>query len=180
MAQVTMTVGCPGAGKTTLGRQHLERHPLALQLQLDDFRCALFGSKKRYWRAPEETRRGWSRVLHDTYGMALDAALCLDHELFLSNTHVHLPTFERDLATLRAHAVSVDVLMLDVPLDVLIPRNLAREGDEHIQEETTRQYHAALTAPDAWWRRLEDHLPLARLRTLRWSATAGQLVEVLL
>ena len=158
--RVKMTVGCPGAGKTTWGR---DLEPRTLKLSLDEHRAAIFGLKKLYWDGINENP--WRRrVLHTTWkstlrsairmGLALEADGQESFDIALLNTHLFLRSFEADLTIMKDLGVTPELFVFDAPWEELLHRNAIRPAEDSQHPDDLRTYYDAFIAPDAWWRSL--------------------------
>lgn len=155
--KVQLTVGCPGAGKTTWALAQRNAHVLSL----DDFRIALFGSKSGYWLDIDANL--WRRrILHRVWREALSATALEFRQaeingdktptLILANTHLTPAIFETDVKLLRGFGARVALKVFDTPIEELLHRNAKRDAADQMDPDILRRYHAAFTAEDAWWR----------------------------
>ncbi|TCC55070.1 hypothetical protein E0H73_36300 [Kribbella pittospori] len=140
---MTLTVGLPGAGKTTWARR-LEAERAGVRLTPDEWMDALFGTSEvdgRRWVLESEMLWGVAaRVLE----LGVDAILdygCWSEE-------------ERDLFRTRAHDLGArtEIVVLDLPFDVLWQRIDARNaalpnGTFRITREELDQYSASFDVP---------------------------------
>lgn len=149
MASVILTVGCPGAGKTTYAKD-LARGGW-VNLCLDDFRTALFGSKQFY----HDHNAKWPsmrKLLHDAYDAAVRAALDLDFNIVMSNTHLYPKTFQGLLDELASRGVTPELRIFDVPFAELPRRNAERAFDDRVPVDFLNQCFTDMHADNAWWR----------------------------
>src|SRR5215468_3801250 len=120
MAVMVLIVGLPGAGKTTWARR-LEAERAALRLTPDVWMESLFGTNEvdgRRWVLESEMLWGVAaRVLTLGVDVILDYG-CWSEE-------------ERDLFRTRAQELGAlaEIVVLDLPFDVLWERIDARNGD---------------------------------------------------
>lgn len=158
--RLRMTVGCPGAGKTTWAKSLPDR---TMCLSLDDHRAAIFGHKKLYWDSIAENP--WRRrVLHSTWRATLRSAiretLALEErgappfDIALINTHLFLDSFRKDLEIIQAAPVAPEILVFDLPWETLLERNRTRPAEDRQDPIDLRSYYDAFMDPNAWWRSL--------------------------
>ena len=141
MATLTITRGLPGSGKTTWAR----RQRGAVRVNRDDLRRMLHGGM---------IGLGWAEVQVTVAQRALvEALLRAGVNVICDDTNLR-SRYVRDLAAL-ARAGGADVVIrdfTDVPVDVCVARDTAREPPERVGEDTIRAM---------WKRHLEGRaLPL--------------------
>ncbi len=145
--QVIMTVGCPGAGKTTFATNH---HPDWVVLSLDDFRTALFRDKQVYHDMSAANPR-MRALLNDAYEDSLRTALGYGFSAILANMHVYPASFTSTMALLKRFGVTPKLQVFLVPLDELLRRNATRPISDRVPDEFLRKSFEDMTAPDSWW-----------------------------
>lgn len=154
-----LTIGCPGSGKTTFasGLQH------TVLLSLDDFRTALFGSKKKYWQQvapadePEDFNHPMRKLVRTVYTNALHCTCEQHFDVVLPNTHLFPDNFKEHVEILQSYDYEIKYHLFNVPIEVLLMRNSARfaeKPDDWCSPKYVQRCHKALNAPDAWWRSL--------------------------
>lgn len=146
--QIIMTVGCPGAGKTTFARTN---YPEWVTLSLDDFRTLLFRDKQSYHRQHASNPRMRS-LLNDAYEDTLRTALGYGFNLILANMHVYPNSFASTLAIAKRFGIVPELRVFLLPLDTLLHRNVWRVECDRVPEQFIRDSYRDLNAPDAWWR----------------------------
>lgn len=144
---LTITIGCPGAGKSTWADRNLPAD--CLRLERDRFREALFGSRRAYHdhHFPRETRsevitqcmltamEHWpvdSWAVTDT-GLAYGAIFPFAHFSTCQGMPVRLVIFERSA-------------------EYLLSNNRIRLRDHRIPEDILLEKIAEFNDPEAWWR----------------------------
>lgn len=147
--KVTMTVGCPGAGKTTWASS-LDRRS-TIVLCLDDFRACLFGNRQFFWDEVAFTQ-SWARqyVWRCYCAALLEAVADKLADVVLCNTAIQ--QWERDLRILSRYGIRPVLRIFDVPLPTLLERNKTRPVCECMDEEYIKRAYSEFTADDAWWR----------------------------
>lgn len=145
---VTMTVGCPGSGKTTFAQKC---NPESVVLCLDDFRTALFRDKQFYHKAAADTP-SMRALLNDAYEDALRTALGYGFNLVLANMHIHPKSFESSMTIIKRFGIVPDLAVFKVPLLELFRRNETRPVADRVPEDFLRQMFDDMNAPDVWWR----------------------------
>lgn len=152
-ARVTITVGCPGSGKTTWARS---LDPVDnLVLSLDDFRVAMFGSKQEYWDKVVPVHGNEIRgLVWQCYAAALDRVLTAGWpgHVVLCNTALEFKNIERDLPILHKNGITPTLRIWDLSLLELHERNRNRPAVEHISPDYVERCYAAMFRSDAWWR----------------------------
>lgn len=154
--RVIMTVGCPGSGKTTFARS---LDPMRwITMSLDDFRAALWGSKKAYHRIvntdddPSATH-ALKMMLHEAYFRVLKTALVEGWSVCMANTHLDYRSFRRELGMMRRLGIFPTLRVYsEITLDELIRRNAERPECDRVPVSYLIERFAALHDPDAWWR----------------------------
>lgn len=143
-----MTVGCPGAGKTTFARDNF---PKWVTLSLDDFRTALFRDKQFYHAMHRENPR-MRALLNDTYEDALRAALGYGFSAILANMHVYPDTFASTMALIKRFGITPHLAVFVQPIDILLQRNSTRPFEDRVPVEFIYTSHTDMMKSDAWWR----------------------------
>lgn len=147
---LVVTIGCPGAGKSTWAEENLPE--MTLRLERDRFRECLFGSRQAYYKHPLErdiksfmvtesmitAQRAWpvnSWAVTDT-GMLFTAVKPFIRYAQLRRVPVTLIVFERSKEYLREI-------------------NHNRAPEERVPDEILDDMIARFNDPDAWWK--QDH-----------------------
>lgn len=141
MSKIIITVGCPGAGKSTWAANLPTG---TLRLERDMFRELLWGSRQSYHADQMEHK---NRVIVSAM-VAAARAWPMDRPIALTDTGIHWSAVA-PFAPLRSEP---EIVVFDVPLDVLIERNKTRDEAHRVPEQVIRDFHTAMHAPDAWWR----------------------------
>lgn len=149
---VIMTVGCPGAGKSTFARN---ADPAAVVLCLDDFRMALFRDKQHYQRTHRDNPR-MRALLNDTYEDALRTALGYGFSAILANMHVYPDSFASTMALIKRFGIKPHLIVFLLPVEELLRRNATRPECDRVPAEFILQTYAEMMKPDAWWRSYPD------------------------
>lgn len=142
---LTITVGCPGAGKSTWADANLP--PGTLRLERDRFRECMWGSRQAYHSDPTDARSK-SYAL----GSAMSAAgraWPQDRPIALTDTGIHWNAVKRFMGLRPVHRV----LVFDPPWDVLTERNESRPEAHRVPLQVLRDFYDAMHRPDAWWLR---------------------------
>lgn len=156
MTKVTITVGCPGSGKTTWahGLDPVDN----VVLSLDDFRIALFGSKDAYWNKVVPVHGAPIRnTVWKCYARSLWAFI---HDgwpghIVLCNTALDYATASRDFPILEKAGIVPTLRIFDVPLLELHERNRNRCVEEHLSAEYLEKCYQTMHRKDAWWKYTE-------------------------
>lgn len=146
--RVIMTVGCPGAGKTTFAQKSL---PDWLVLSLDDFRTSLFRDKQFYHEQLAQNMR-MRALLNDAYEDTLRTAMGYGFNAILANMHVYPNSFASTMALLKRFDVVPELRVFLVPLKELWRRNECRPLSDRVPEDFLRKSFDDLQSMNAWWR----------------------------
>lgn len=117
MRKLVVMVGVPGSGKTTLAKKLVEKgfH----YLNADSIRRELYGS---------EAEQGDKEQVFALFFQRLEVALEAGLDVVVDNTNINMrqrkPILER---AQRFDYTDIQLWLLDVPLDVCLRRNSARE-----------------------------------------------------
>ncbi len=161
MSFFLITVGPPGAGKSTWADDNLPKS--CLRIGRDRFREALFGSRKGYYDDAL-----WGTIDHRTrafvIGSAMNSAVKawpFDLPIAMADTGVYWDSIKRFWDC----RVKKRIVLFDTPLKVLIGRNQTRPEDHRVPEDVIVKYHHDCWGKDAWWRqaRLLPHVSLERV-----------------
>lgn len=149
---LVVLIGAAGAGKTTLAARHF---PSETILSSDGFRARLGGSE-----ADQSVTRPAFAALH----RALLARLARGRLTVVDATNVTAAARASLLRLARSSGAPPIALVLDVPAEVAIARNAARDGRVVPEAAVRRQLGALERADDATLRR-EGFATVLRLRT---------------
>jgi predicted kinase len=151
--KVIMTVGAPGSGKSTYAKS---LDPTQwITVCLDDIRAALFGDKKIYFKHLDENP--WMReMVHRVNRGMIGVALKSGKNVILPNTHTYPSSFRDVIQILERSNIEPQIVVFDVPWDVLVARERARSDLERVGEEFLRMSYEQQWAPDAWWRSMKN------------------------
>jgi predicted kinase len=137
---VTVLIGAPASGKTTL-RRHLMAGGVALPvLSLDDERAAL-REEDRAAGLPPRALQSYSHPAVQRCAAAARALLAEGRGYLADATH--LRRRERVAHVRAAHAAGVPavaVLLPDLPLEVLAARNAARPEEQRVPRDVLEKH----------------------------------------
>lgn len=143
-SELIVTVGPPGAGKSTWADANLP--PNCLRLERDRFREVMWGSRQAY-QDDDFTEKSF--VLGTTMFHA--GKLWPRHRpIALTDTGVYWNSVKRFWQLRPKHRIVV----FDTPDDVLWQRNETRPVDHRVPPDVLKLFIAAFRDPNAWWRKL--------------------------
>lgn len=145
MSQFIVTIGAPGAGKSTWAEKNLS--PECLRVERDLFRQALFGSKGAYFAHPMPRT-----ALSFTIGSAMAAAIRAWHSdlpVAMTDTGIYWDSVKR-FWDCRPNK---KLVVFKTPMSVLHERNAARGPDDQVEVLDLERYFAHQWSSDAWWRK---------------------------
>jgi len=145
MSQLIITVGAPGAGKSTWAEENLPKD--CLRLERDRVREAFWGSRAAYHADPLQQKRKsflLGRVMFDTAMM-----WPYNRPIALTDTGIYYNSVERFLH-LRPR---LRIVVFDTPPSVLHERNQTRPEGHRVPESFLNKCIADMSASVAWWRK---------------------------
>ncbi len=99
---------------------------------------------------------------------ALLTALVEGFNVVLPDTHLKLPTFERELKIVAEFGIEIEWKLFDVPWATLFERNKTRPEHHRLPPTVLHDTFAQMWADDAWWRAL----PADRLQIIKQEIAA--------
>jgi predicted kinase len=147
---LTITIGCPGAGKSTWADANLAAS--TLRLERDRFRECLFGSRKAY-HASEFDRAECSAVV--TQAMLNALFYWPEPSWAVTDTGIDQPAVAPFISYAERLNLPVRLVVFDRPLPLLAERNRTRPEDHRIPEDILFERYNAFKSPLAWWRSSE-------------------------
>jgi predicted kinase len=142
-----ITIGCPGAGKSTWADANLG--PDTLRLERDRFREAIFGSRRAYHES-EMPRKARSMVI--TKAMLNAMIYWPTYDWALTDTGLDPVAVEPFITTAEDCCVPIKLVIFDRPWRLLLERNQRRIEAHRIPDDILNDRFGAFIAPDAWWR----------------------------
>lgn len=142
---LTITIGCPGSGKSTWADAQLP--PETLRLERDRFREALFGSRRAYHDSP---------IDHLTRSAIITAAMqaALDQWPFpsaaITDTGLTYGAVAPFIEMADGHPVRL--VIFERSKEFLLTNNNIRPHAHRIPEDILLERIDAFNNPDAWWR----------------------------
>ncbi|WP_372989482.1 AAA family ATPase, partial [Sulfitobacter sp.] len=146
--------GLSGSGKTTVAQEltpHIGAAPGAVLLRSDTERKALRGADPATHLAASAYTPKARAAIYDRILKRAGGILKTGHSVLIDATFLN-PTDRERAASLAAEAgTALHRLWLDAPLDVLIDRVTARQGDaSDADADVVRAQYASALLPDGW------------------------------
>lgn len=145
---LTITIGCPGSGKSTWADANLPEY--CLRLERDRFREALFGSRRAYHECT---------VLDEIERSALvtkcmvTAMLGWKHDRWaLTDTGLAYRSVQPFIDNAQFMGLDIDLVIFSRSREYLQTSNNIRERAHRIPPEILEDRIAEFDSPDAWWR----------------------------
>ena len=142
---LTITIGCPGSGKSTWADAQLP--PETLRLERDRFREALFGSRRAYHDSP---------IDHITRSAVITAAMqaamqSWPHDSFaVTDTGLVYGAVAPFIEV--ADLLPVRLVIFERSKEFLLTNNNIRQHAHRIPEDVLLERIDAFNNPEAWWR----------------------------
>jgi predicted kinase len=140
MSKLTIMRGLAGSGKSTKARSY----PGAVVVSRDDLRLALFGSDGQdYYKVDKSVLKQREDFITKVEQAAIRDGLRAGNHVVSDNTNIE-PKYMKPFIKI-AHSVgaTVEIDVVDVPLNVALARNLARgaQGGRFVPEDVIRKQH---------------------------------------
>ncbi len=141
---LTITIGCPGAGKSTWADNNLP--PETLRLERDRFREALFGSRRAYHDSPIE--RGTRSAVITA---AMEAAMLNwpFPSCAVTDTGLHYSAVEPFINLAQAYPLRL-VIFERTP-EFLLTNNRIRPHEHRIPEDVLLDCIDRFNSIESWW-----------------------------
>lgn len=142
-----ITIGCPGAGKSTWAEKNLDER--TLRLERDRYRECIFGTRRAYHESPI-SKEARSTLITQT--MLQSMIYWPWREYALTDTGL----FWHSVAPFVHHAqrteTPIRLVIFETPADTLRERNITRQEEHRIPDDLLEAMIAEFEKPDAWWR----------------------------
>lgn len=144
---LTITIGCPGAGKSTWADANLSHD--TLRLERDRFREAIFGSRQAYHESLID-RRDRSRVITEAMGAAMTN---WPHRKYaVTDTGLDEPAVRPFMDYALWVGAPIKLVVFYCGWDMLVARNSTRPEAHRIPHDILEERFQAFENPEAWWR----------------------------
>lgn len=148
-----VTIGPPGAGKSTWAKNNLPPH--CLRLERDRVRECLFGSRRTYHEHPFE-RDVKSRVVTETMMTAMRE--WPEYCWAVTDTATRFDSVQPFIEAALFRQVPVTFVRFDRSDEYLWEINRTRPLTDRIPDEILSEMIALYRAEDAWWKEFQDPL----------------------
>lgn len=160
-----ITIGCPGAGKSTWAGGLPND---CLRLERDRFREAIFGSRRAYHESPID-RSTRSAVITNAMGAAM---VHWPYRKFaVTDTGLIYRAVSPFMETATQMGLPITVAIFDVPWETLVERNKTRDPEHRIPDDILESCYADFMAEDAWWKGPTIKRYYPRLKRFKAKAT---------
>jgi len=143
-----ITIGCPGAGKSTWADKNLS--PDTLRLERDRFREALWGSRRAYHDSTID-REVRSRVITQTMLSAMESWPI--HDWAVTDTGLAYEAVQPFIYMAGRLRQEIKLIIVERKPDFLLTCNRIRPHAHRIPEEILLAKIAEFEDPNAWWRK---------------------------
>lgn len=151
---LAITIGAPGAGKSTWADKN--QQPLTLRLERDRFREALFGDRQSYHTNPLN-KTDKSRVVTQAMGAAM--IYWPYPSWIVSDTGLSFPLVKPFILHAKRVRVPVKLFIFDRPEKLLLERNAKRPKTHQVPDDVLADMITAYNNPEAWWK----HCPYEKI-----------------
>lgn len=146
-AGLTITIGCPGSGKSTWADHNLPA--TTARLERDRFREAIFGSRRAYHDSPieYEARR---EVLQESMGVVMQ--IWPTHSWCLSDTSLTFGSVEPFIHYADKVGAPIRLVIFERAPEFLRMCNRIRPEAHRVPDDLLENCIAQFFDPEAWWR----------------------------
>ncbi len=154
-----ITVGAPGAGKSTWAEKNLPAN--YLRLERDRFREALFGERKSYWSHPfpKETK---SLVVTDAMMAAMRAWPI--HNWAVTDTGLIYGAVGPFINFALTRRAPVEVFVFERTRKYLRGINEKRIPEHRVPDDMLESMIANMEDPEAWWKKPREGFTVHHVR----------------
>jgi tRNA uridine 5-carbamoylmethylation protein Kti12 len=151
-ARLIITIGCPGAGKSTWAEKFLG--DTTLRLERDRYREAIFGSRRRY-HANDISKEARSTII--TQAMLQTMIYWPYRDYAITDTGLFYHSVSPFIHHAQRVGAAISLVVFNTPADTLRARNITRQDDHRIPDDMLELMIAEFEKPDAWWRDASFH-----------------------
>mgnify|MGYP000908171346 CR=1 FL=1 len=146
-----ITIGAPGAGKSTWAKKNLPAH--CLRLERDRFRECIFGTRRKY-HSHHFSHEERSKIVTDSMMAAFHA--WPQHCWAVTDTGLEYKAVRPFIEAALFRLVPVTFVIFERTAEYLKQVNRYRPIPHRIPDEELAKRIDWFNAPDAWWRQLDD------------------------
>lgn len=148
---LTLTVGCPGAGKSTWADKNIPTN--TLRLERDRMRECLFGERKAYWQHPLPANMK-SFMVTD---MMMNAIKVWPVSAWaITDTGLLAGAYRPFINYAKALQLPIRVIVFDRSEEYLRDIDAIRPADHRVGDKILNSMLESYNDPDAWWKQPSD------------------------
>jgi predicted kinase len=135
-----MLMGCPGAGKSTWTRNHINIET-DKYISRDEIRFSMVSEDEEYFSKEKQVYTEYIRQINEN--------LKAGYNVFADATHLNRSSRNKLLRNITVKSNSIEVIWIKTPLEACINRNKNRAGTRsYVPENQLRRMHGNIEAPD--------------------------------
>lgn len=145
---LTITIGCPGSGKSTWAEENLPGS--TLRLERDRYRECLFGSRRNYHSHPFDPSLKSEAI---TQSMLAAMIYWPTPDWAVTDTGLQEKSVKPFIDHAQRCDEAIELIIFNRPLDLLLERNRNRIPEHQVPEDILVDFHDKFFLPDdVWWK----------------------------